>query len=256
LLLLLIGHVQACEDYFVVFLVNARHLNPSHSQSFLKSVAKHPRDGSKNGDVGHAWIYLKGDQVIEGGHSGELGVQQPCYMEGVLDNVALGSKNPVSYLWCHQCDGFFQEGNGGHEPTFAAKVLLSKAQYLEIYSFLRNYSFQDYCLRDRQCCTFVQAIGNIIGLNLEDQEVLTIDPYIKIGKYQYKLWEDSRYQYLSYGSPDRMELSLKQLVADGKAENVTKWYRSNHRKCLKCQFKMALKTLYRFPFRFIRYCQL
>src|SRR4051794_20263360 len=65
-------------DFYLVIFVNARHLDYTDCRSFLYTVAKHPSDRSKTGDVGHAWVYLKGivhgEKVcIEGGHSGELG---------------------------------------------------------------------------------------------------------------------------------------------------------------------------------------
>lgn len=252
LLLLICACLEACEDYFVIFLVNARQLDNSCTKNFLKSVAKHPSDWSKNGDVGHAWIYLHGDAIIEGGHSGEFGLEQPRYMEGVMDNIALGAKNPASYLWTTQCDGCFQQGNGGHLPTFAAKVSLTQEQYFEICNFIQNYSFQDYSLTTRQCCTFVREIGEIAGVYLEDQAVLKLDAYISISGATYKFWEDPCYEYLPYGSPDRMEQSLKQLVQEGNAVDVTKWYRSHHRPCL----HNALRTLWNFPSRFVRYLRL
>lgn len=255
-LLLVFTSVEACEDYFVVFLVNARQLDNSCTRNFLKSVAKHPSDGSKNGDVGHAWIYLHGDEIVEGGHSGEFGIDQPRYLEGLMDNMALGAKNPASYLWVSQCDGCFQKGNGGHLPTFAAKVPLTKEQYLEISAFIQAYPFQDYSLTTRQCCTFVKEIGKIAGVQLEYQSILRLDACLSIHGHSYKFWEDPRYEYLPYGSPDLMELSLKTLVADGDAENVTKWYHKTHQPCFKCRFKKALETLWNFPIRLIRYLQL
>lgn len=256
LLLLVFASVEACDDYFVVFLVNARQLDSSCTKNFLRSVAKHPSDGSKNGDVGHAWIYLHGDKIIEGGHSGEFGIEQPRYMEGVMDNIALGAKNPASYLWANQCDGCFQEGNGGHLPTFAAKVPLTQDQYFEICAFIQNYPFHEYCLTTRQCCTFVREIGRLAGVHLEDQAVLKLDAYLRMGQQTYKFWEDPRYEYLPYGSPDRMELSLKGLVADGEAEDVTEWYRKSHKPCMRCRFKKVMNTLWNCPPRIIRYVKL
>lgn len=76
LFFLLTAALVASEDPYIVFLVNARQLDYSSFRSVLRTIAKHPSDWSKNGDVGHAWIYLKGDEVIEGGHSGELGLDQ------------------------------------------------------------------------------------------------------------------------------------------------------------------------------------
>lgn len=256
LLRLLLLHcflLGAEEEYFVVFLVNARGLDYTSGSRFLKTVAKHPRDGSKNGDVGHAWIYLKGEIIIEGGHSGELGDYQPCYMEGVLDNCALGASNPVSYLWCGQADGFFQKGNGGHVPSFAAKVLLNAKQYASILDLIKTYPFHDYSLTGYQCCTFVREIAKLLGLLLEDSMTLEIEPTLTIQGRKIQMWQDPKYRYLTFSSPDRLEESLKQLVKEGKAENALNWYQKTHKKCWKCQLKGKWDQLKNFPTRWIRY---
>src|SRR5262249_3565265 len=95
---------QNPSPYFLVILVDARHLDYTQNRSLLKTLCKHPSDWSKNGDVGHAWIYLQGTfenrvVVLEGGHSGECGYIQAKYFEGVMDYAEAGDDNPVRYLW-------------------------------------------------------------------------------------------------------------------------------------------------------------
>lgn len=194
------------EEPYIIFLVNARQLDYSSNERLLKTIAKHPSDWSKNGDVGHAWIYLFGDTIIEGGHSGELGIDQPRYMEGVIDNMALGAKDPISYLWCSQCDGFFQKGNGGHRPTTAAKLKLTQTQYETIKAFIERYPYREYSLRGNQCCTFVKQIAALVGIVLEDQVTVQINP---------KLWKDPAYKEITFGSPDRLEASLREQIRKG-----------------------------------------
>ena len=111
--------------YFLVVLVNARHLDYTDNRSFFKTLTKHPSDGSKNSDVGHAWIclrgFLNGEYVeIEGGHSGERGVTQSKYFDGIMNYIDYGyanpseaqkkaprfESNPIRYLWETQNDGF------------------------------------------------------------------------------------------------------------------------------------------------------
>lgn len=209
LFLLLFSSIHA-EPYFIVFLVNARHLDTSSLPKFIRSLSKHP-------NVGHAWIYLHGDQIVEGGHSGELGIYQPRYADGVMDHLEWGVKNPVRYLWSSQCDGFFQKGNGGHRPTFAAKVDLSKEQYEQILAFINSYPFYEYSLTKNQCCTFLKQIGAIIGLDLAVEATLKIDQWILLDGRRYQMWEDSRYSKLVFSSPDVLEASLKRLVKEKKA---------------------------------------
>lgn len=240
---LLFANIHA--DYSVVFLVNARHLDYSSSNRMLKTIAKHPSDWSKNGDVGHAWLILNGEKSIEGGHSGELGVYQPRYMEGVVENAYRGAKNPISYLWCPQSDGFFQEGNGGHFPTVAAKIALTKSEYEAILAYIETYCFDEYSLTKKQCCHFVKGAAQVIGIELEDEVCLRISPFLA----GLQMWEDPRYEYLIFSSPDRLEYSLKQLILKGRAENALRWYQKTHKRCF-CRFIHAACN---FPGRILRY---
>lgn len=246
--------VAAEGPYYVIFLVNARHLDYSNCSSLLKTIAKHPSDGSKNGDVGHAWILLHGDgEQLEGGHSGERGVWQPRYWEGVLDNIYQGSANPVSYLWCTQCDGFFQQGNGGHLPTYAAKVGLTRVQYEKILQWIAAYPFQDYAITGKQCASFVSGVAEVIGIQLETEVELPIAQWIYFDRNYWLMWSDPHYCSLRFGSPDRLERSLKALVKRRAAEDVTSWYRRTHRKCWGCRTSTLLENFTRYRERVLRY---
>ncbi len=161
---------------------------------------------------------------FEGGQSGETGRFQPCYAEGVLENAALQARNPISYLWCSQCDGFFQQGNGGHRPTFAATVSLF-AKSMKPYSILlETYSFWEYNLQNHQCTTFVVEVARAIGISLEDKITIEIERQAPIQGRMVCFWNDPIYSSLTVGSPDVLERSLKQLVREGKAQNATCWY--------------------------------
>lgn len=240
--------------YFIVFLVNARHLDYGNCQSFLRTLAKHPSDGSKNGDVGHAWIFLKGNnEYLEGGFSGELGIWQPRYWDGVFDNVAYGAKDPVCYLWCSQSDGFFQKGNGGHLPTFAAKVPLTKQQYEKILDFIHQYPYSEYSIIGKQCSSYVKEIAQLIGIELEDLVTLKIPQWIYFDGEYWKMWENPCYQELTFSSPDRLERSLVELVNKNKAEFALDWYFKTHHRCFKCIRKRCCENVTKFPERLWRY---
>ncbi|MFV0340625.1 MAG: hypothetical protein ACK5MA_08400 [Parachlamydiaceae bacterium] len=240
--------------YYVIFLVNARHLDYSSLPSFMKTCAKHPSDCSKNGDVGHAWIYLSGPEgVIEGGQSGETGLYQPRYFEGVLENSELGAENPVSYLWAPQSDGFFQCGSGGHRPTFAAKVDLSCDQYEKLKAFIYSYDFADYSLSSHQCTTFLKQAAALIDLHLDDQVLLEFPSTTTICGESCPLWRDPKYQCLPCGSPDKLEESLMSLVRSGSACNATCWYIKSH--CKQRQ-ESYMQTSSQFPSRLCRWWQL
>ena len=149
-------------DYFLVILVDARHLDYTNNHSFFTTLAKHPSDGSKTGDIGHAWVYLEGivegqRVYLEGGHSGEIDTLHSKYFEGVMNYIDYGyanpnwdeydqpryEPNPIKYLWTSRRDGFFQIGNGGHTPTFAIKVNLTPEHFHRMLTFIENYSFKE-----------------------------------------------------------------------------------------------------------------
>lgn len=210
-------HESAC---FIILAIDARHLDYTHASLFLKSVAKHPSDGSKNSDFGHAWIYLKkGDEVFEGGHSAERGFLQPRYIEGVCLLAEKGDPNPGRYLWAEQQDGYCELGSGGHRPTFAAKIDLSEEQYEQVVAFIAQYPFNHYAISGHNCASFVADIAALIGLPLDYQETLMLPPIV-MGM---PLWRDPCYACITIASPDRLEKSLIDLVRTGQAEPARQW---------------------------------
>ena len=219
-------------EYFIVFLVDAKHLDYTNSQTFLKTFTKHPSTGNKECNVGHAWIYLKGMDknnksiVIEGGHSGELGVSKLRYVDGISLLAQNNNGNPISYLWEPLNDGFFQQGNGGHNPTFAAKVNLTKQQFWDIYTFIhpKNYPYKEYSLTARQCASFIAQIAALLDICIESEVTLPINQYAFFLGQKIPLWTDSRYSEITFSSPDIIEKSLFDLVSKGHAESVKYWY--------------------------------
>jgi hypothetical protein len=260
-------------DYYIVFLTNARHLDYSDTQSMMKTLAKHPSDGSKNGDVGHAWVYLKGkdgyeDVVIEGGHSGELGVIQAKYFEGVINNVQYGypnptleqidnpryEPNPIKYLLSIQPDGYFQEGSGNHLPTYAAKFDLTEEEFEMVLEYInpRNYNYKDYALTFNQCSTLVAGVADLLGIHLDYEVTLEVDEDIKVGLDTVHLRTDPEYAQICIASPDVIERSLIEAVNDGRAENATEWYLGQNQAPFSQKLSQAMRNAGKFPKRAIR----
>ncbi|MCE2983417.1 MAG: hypothetical protein LW832_07615 [Parachlamydia sp.] len=220
-------------DYFLVILVNARHLDYSNTVSFFNTVAKHPKDGSRQGDLGHAWIFLKGkNTVIEGGHSGERGVLQARYFDGIMDLNERGDPNPAKYLWQTLYDGYFEKGSGGHVPTYAAKVDLSEQQFEKILAFIRQYPFQDYALTGCQCSTFAAQIAALAGLKVLYKTHMELQPCVWYGNQWICLWKDPDYSTITFGTPDVIEKGLMEAVTEGRAQYALKWYLSSRSKSL------------------------
>lgn len=249
-------------DFFMVLLVDARHLDYSNSQSFLKTITKHPSNGCKDCSVGHAWIYLQGTDekgrkiVIEGGHSGELGVVKPTYFNGMMELVQNGDENPVRYLWENLGDGFFQEGAGGHPVSFAARIPLNRSQFRNIRHFIdpRNYSYKDYSLTGRQCCSLLAQVAALVDLEMDIEITMKIEQEARVAGQKIKVWNDETFSQITFPSPDALERCLIQLVNRGEAEDATEWYRNYCRKKDGGEtYKKIIETVGCFPFRYLRH---
>lgn len=211
------------EDYFIVFLVDAPGFDYSSNRALLNSILDH------RGEFGHAWIRLEGWKdnsryILECGHSGERGIAQAKYFDGIMNYQFYGhpsptcqqkktpcyEPNPVKYLWAAQRDGFCQKGSGGHTPTSEAKFPLTKEEFDKIVFFIENlYPFSSYSITQNQCCTFVAQVAALAGIELEYKVSMPIEPRIWYRGMVVRLWEDSKYSSITFGSPDRLEQSLK-----------------------------------------------
>ena len=228
--------------HFLVFLTDARRFDYSHCSMLLESIARNPR-----GDIGHAWVYLQGAvdeeiMIIEGGHSGELGVMQARYFDGIMNLLDYGyanpteyekkspryEPNPIRYLWEIQKDGFFQSGSGGHRPTCAAKIDITAEQFENILFYIENYPYQNYSLHKQQCSTFLAHIAALADFPLAHQITLKIPSALKFFGQNIRLWEDPRYAHFTFSTPDKIEESLWNAIRTGKAENALPWYLFKH----------------------------
>jgi hypothetical protein len=197
-------------DYFLDLYVDARHLNYESAQSLLRSI-------EKTQYFGHAWIYVQGLDAnnepiyIEGGHSGELGLFQPKYVDGVWENIEVGCTDPIRYLWEPQCDGFFQWGSGGHRPTSAVRFDLTKEQFNSILEFIYSYPYRNYSIVGNQCVSFVCQVAMLAGAQLNATKTISIEQYVKFHGRSYKLWTHPTYSTITIYSPDALEEELKDL---------------------------------------------
>ena len=229
-------------DYYIIFLVAARHLDYWDTKELAKSLVRY---GRGKGDIGHSWVYLKGIKegqtlILEGGQSGQRGKTQPRFFEGVQNYIKYGyanptasqkrnpryEPNPIKYLWDDLNDGFYQEGSGGFRPTFAAKVDLTKEKFEEILDYIdpERYPFERFSLVDNQCSSFVARLAAMSGLSLKHQVTVEIEPQLSVGDQQYRLWNDPRYSKITFSTPDVLEHSLMKAVQKGEAEYALGWY--------------------------------
>jgi hypothetical protein len=266
-------------DYYIVFLVTARHLDYANSQNLFKSLVKHAA-GGKNADVGHSWVLLHGlmdgeEITIEGGQSGELGIDRPKYYDGIINFYRYGyanptraqkkqprsEANPVRYLWEDVDDGFFQEGNGSFRPTFAAKVDLTREQFEAVYRFIspENYNYRHYSLVGQQCSSFLAKVARVAGFPLQHRVTIDIYPELKLWGERVPLWRDSRYSRITFSNPDVIERALMEAVRLGQAEYALNWYKKDAKRLRRLHLTdrrarqvRFFRTMIRYPYRLYR----
>lgn len=228
--LFFVCHLTASEPAYVIFYVDAPKLCYDSFETLVHGLAKSQthKDGRLYANVGHAWLKIHGaldgrDINMTIGHSGELGIINRPYFEGVMDLLDKGHPNPVSYLFATLHDGFAQMGCGGHLPTFAAKCFVTQPQLRAIVRFIhpKRYPYSEYALTGKQCASLLAQVASLAGLSLEHQVSVPIPKILSFGGRRMRLWTHPRYRTLTFSSPDKLEKSLKQLVVCGKAEEAS-----------------------------------
>lgn len=213
-------HVPPPDEKALIIYVDAKHLDYRSTEGFMVTMLR------SGGQVGHAWIALKdGEDVICGGHSGELGITQPRYCEGIQNLLDYGyvcptadqrrnpryEPNPIRYLWEVQRDGFFQPGAGIHRPTYAVKIPVDSSTIKKMKRFIKEYPFNEYSIVGNQCTSFCVQLAAIAGIELQDRITLPLSQSVIFMNRRYQLWEDPYYSSITFPSPDVLEMSLKRL---------------------------------------------
>lgn len=206
--------VEQQHPYVLTLYANARGLDYSSGTALYRSLKFQEGRRETHGIFGHTWIRLKGVEdgqvvVIEGGHSGELGIVQPEYIDGVMQRVEKKDPNPVAYLWATQRDGFFQEGSGGHPATHRAVFKLTEEQYWDLVNYInpKNYDYLNYSIVRNQCVIFCARVAERVGVKLEHRVDVSIPKKVQILTASFQLWRDPEYSVLPLALPDVIVLN-------------------------------------------------
>lgn len=230
------------EPYYIIFLVSAKHLDYRSADSFLASLELHPSTKETRLAFGHAWLHLHSpSNDIIGGHSGELGVIQPKYFDGLMNLNETGhvdpdlvrpffkryEENPVKYLHEALMDGFFQKESGGYVPNLAVFYPLTESQYESIAAYIdeKNYDYSKFSITKRQCTTLLIEVAKLLNLSLEAKACIQLPAYLYFDHQKIRLYKDKSYQFFEFQTPDQLEKSLVGLLQqDPKAKLVTRAY--------------------------------
>lgn len=226
-------HFSKEPEYFLVVLVDARHLDYSSPSKYFSTLSQglfFPQDPN----TGHTWVVLAGkedgkDWFFEGGHTGEFGLYAPRYFDEVV-RLALdeGHPNPASYLFTTLPDGCLQYGSGGHLPTFAVAFPLTKEGFFRVHRLLANegYDFSRWGIQGPNCIRFSLACLAAIGIEISCQENFVLPKSFAYKGRQILLWSDPSFSCITVETPELFEKMLWGLVESGKGSVALKWYRS------------------------------
>lgn len=201
---------------YLVVLVNAKGIEFSSPERFLKTMAKHPRGNKQDRSIGHAWLILAGPLTwMECGHTGEFGLERPGYRESVQGAIDHGDPNPIASFWTDLKDGRREVGSGGHEPSTAVRFELTQQQYESIRAFIADYDYSSFSIREKACTAFVTQVAALAGITLGHLVTLDIPMRTRFQGKDVRWWSDPRYSRMTFGSPDVLEKSLKRAVEKG-----------------------------------------
>ena len=225
----------AQDQYFLVVLVDARHLDYSSPYRYLSTLSA-SFITERAPDPGHAWIVLSGYKdgkpwIFEGGHSVNCNSLMGAYIRDVTGLLQTQSDpNPVRHLFRVTEKGFFEYGSGENRPTFAAAIPLTKDGFDRICKLFDSdgYDFSQWGVRGPNCVQFALSCLATIGIELECYDVLPLPPSLSFLGKELPLWSDPQYASLALKTPDLLEKRLWELVKRGTALCATSWY-SNFR---------------------------
>lgn len=217
------------EEYFLAVCVDARHLDYTSPESFFMSM-RYGLFLPQEPTIGHAWIRLSGKinekpWSFEGGHTGEFGLTAPKYFDEVVRrSVETSDPDPAKYLFSALPDGYLQKGSGGHDPTLSVVFPLTRKEFITLYQLIQKYNFSEWSLLSHQCVHFVVACLEAIHVQVDCDQVIHLPRDFEWRGKKIRLWQDAKYEKLTFASPDALEKALFREVLKKRALLSTKWY--------------------------------
>ena len=207
------------EGYFIYILTEPANWDFSDASSLLFSIWQRPS--------AHSWIILESPgNRQEFGHTGNFGREKPRYHDGVMQRIREEDPNPIAYLWQTMSDGQFQIGTPERSPTFVWRMPISRRRHQMIDEYVTQRKYDLFGLRTSNCTDFVVETAALAGINLTHRIRLTLPPEAKfLGRTQ-RFWTDPQYRILEFGTPEILEVDLRQLAQIGIGSDVTAWYLS------------------------------
>jgi hypothetical protein len=212
------GTLVGDDGYFLYVLTEAANWDFSEASSLLLSIWLRP--------WAHAWIILESPRNrLEGGHTGDFGLESPRYHEGVRQRDRDGDPNPIAYLWQTMSDGRFQKGKPNRPPTFVWRMPITRRRYQLIYEYVVHRKYDQFGVRSNNCTDMVVEAAALAGINLSHRIRLSLPREMKVWGRTRRVWTDPQFRILEFSTPEVLEPDLRQLARMGIGSDATEWYR-------------------------------
>jgi hypothetical protein len=205
------------DGYYLYILNEAAPWDYSDAVSLVFSIWLRP--------WAHSWLILESPRDrLEFGHTGDLGVTQPRYHDGVFQKIREGDPNPIAYLWQTNSDGQFQIGKPNRPPTFVWRMPITSRRHQLIQDYVMQRKYDQFGVRTNNCTDLAVEAAALAGINLINRIHLTLPQETRVWGRMRRVWTDARYRILEYGTPEVLEADLRQLAQFGIGSDVTAWY--------------------------------
>ncbi|MRR56274.1 MAG: hypothetical protein EG822_17540 [Deltaproteobacteria bacterium] len=205
------------EGYYLYILNEHANWDYSSAASLVFTIWLRPR--------AHSWLILENPKErLEFGHTGDLGITNPRYHEGVFQKIKEGHPDPIGYLWNTMTDGQFQIGKPNRPPKFVWRMPITRRHYQVILEYLMQRKYDQFDLRNNNCTNFVAEAAALAGINLIHRIHLTLPPETKVLGRKRRIWTDPHFRILEYSTPEVLDADLRQLARLGIGSDVTEWY--------------------------------
>ena len=213
------GTPMGDDGYFLYVLTEAANWDFSEASSLLLSIWLRP--------WAHTWIILESPRNrLEGGHTGDFGLERPRYHEGVRQRDRDGDPNPIAYLWQTMSDGQFQKGKPNRPPTFVWRMPITRRRYQLIYEFVVQRKYDQFGVRSNNCTDMVVEAAALAGINLSHRIRLSLPRETKVWGRTRRVWTDPQFRILEFSTPEVLEPDLRHLAQMGIGSDATEWYRA------------------------------
>lgn len=173
----------------------------------------------------HSWLILESPQDrLEFGHTGDLGQTRLRYHKGVFQKIREGDPNPIAYLWQTMYDGHCQFGKPNRPPTFVWRMPITRQRHQLIHEYVMQRQYDQFGVRSNNCTDLAVDTAALAGINLIHRIRLTSPPETKVLGRLVRVWTDPQYRILEFGTPEVLDMDLRQLARLGIGSDVTEWY--------------------------------